>query len=71
MRLLLQGVVDCCIEEAGELVIIDYKTDYVKTDEDIAAVPSSTAASSWPTPKPCTESAKPVKGVRALFPLRR
>ena len=35
--LLLQGVVDCCIEENGELVIIDYKTDYVKTDEDIAS----------------------------------
>lgn len=27
--LLLQGVVDCCIEEAGKLTIIDYKTDYV------------------------------------------
>ncbi len=26
---LLQGVVDCCIEEAGVLTIIDYKTDYV------------------------------------------
>ena len=25
----MQGVVDCCIEEAGELTIIDYKTDYV------------------------------------------
>lgn len=36
-ELLLQGVVDCCIEENGELVIIDYKTDYVKTEEDIAA----------------------------------
>ena len=36
-ELLLQGVVDCCIEEDGELVIIDYKTDYVKTDEDIAS----------------------------------
>ena len=27
--ILLQGVIDCCIEEAGELTIIDYKTDYV------------------------------------------
>ncbi|PKM74329.1 MAG: helicase-exonuclease AddAB subunit AddA [Firmicutes bacterium HGW-Firmicutes-16] len=26
---LLQGVVDCCIEEAGCLTIIDYKTDFV------------------------------------------
>lgn len=32
--LLLQGVVDCCIEEHGELTIIDYKTDYV-TQETI------------------------------------
>jgi len=28
-KLLLQGVVDCCIEENGALVIFDYKTDYV------------------------------------------
>lgn len=28
-KLLLQGVVDCFLEEEGELVIIDYKTDYV------------------------------------------
>ncbi len=26
-EILLQGVVDCCIEEAGELVVIDFKTD--------------------------------------------
>ena len=30
--ILLQGVVDCCIEERGELTIIDYKTDYVTED---------------------------------------
>ena len=36
-RVLLQGVVDCCIEEDGELVIIDYKTDAVHTEEEIAA----------------------------------
>jgi len=35
-RLLLQGVVDCCIEEDGALVIIDYKTDNVRTEEEIA-----------------------------------
>ncbi len=29
---LLQGVVDCLIEEQGELTIIDYKTDYVTPD---------------------------------------
>lgn len=35
-ELLLQGVVDCCIEENGELTIIDYKTDRV-TAQTIAA----------------------------------
>ena len=29
-QVLLQGVVDCCIEADGELVIIDYKTDRVR-----------------------------------------
>lgn len=32
-EILLQGVVDCCIEEDGELVIIDYKTDSIHTEE--------------------------------------
>ena len=36
-ELLLQGVVDCCIEEDGGLVIIDYKTDNVRTDDEITA----------------------------------
>lgn len=36
-QLLLQGVVDCCIEEAGELTIIDYKTDRVRTEEEISS----------------------------------
>ena len=35
-RVLLQGVVDCCLEERGKLCIIDYKTDRVRTDEEIA-----------------------------------
>jgi len=35
-ELLLQGVVDCCLEEDGELVVIDYKTDRVRTAEEIA-----------------------------------
>ncbi len=26
---LLQGVVDCCFEEEGQLVVLDYKTDFV------------------------------------------
>lgn len=28
-EVLLQGVVDCCIREGGQLAVIDYKTDYV------------------------------------------
>ena len=36
-QVLLQGVVDCCLEEDGQLVIVDYKTDAVKTPEAIAA----------------------------------
>lgn len=31
-ELLLQGVVDCCIEENGVLTVIDYKTDYVTAE---------------------------------------
>ncbi|MEG1632814.1 MAG: UvrD-helicase domain-containing protein [Oscillospiraceae bacterium] len=31
-ELLLQGVADCCIEEHGELTIIDYKTDGVSPE---------------------------------------
>lgn len=34
-ELLLQGVVDCAIEENGKLCIIDYKTDHIK---DVAAL---------------------------------
>ena len=37
---MMQGTIDCCFEEDGEWVIIDYKTDYVggsKTPEQIAA----------------------------------
>jgi ATP-dependent helicase/nuclease subunit A len=35
-QLLLQGVVDCCLDEGDGLVIIDYKTDRVRTEEEIA-----------------------------------
>lgn len=28
-EIMLQGVVDCCIEEKGSLTVVDYKTDYV------------------------------------------
>lgn len=33
-RVLLQGVVDCCVERNGKLTVIDFKTDYV-TDANI------------------------------------
>ncbi len=36
-QVLLQGVVDCCIEEDGALTVIDYKTDAVRTEDEIAA----------------------------------
>ena len=36
--MLLQGVVDCCFEEDGALVIVDYKTDRIGPD----AVPART-----------------------------
>ncbi len=35
-QILLQGVVDCCIEEKGALTVIDYKTDNVLTADEIA-----------------------------------
>ena len=36
-EILLQGVVDCCIETPEDLLIIDYKTDHVFTEEQIAS----------------------------------
>lgn len=32
-KILLQGVVDCYFEEAGKIVLIDYKTDYIPNGE--------------------------------------
>ena len=34
-KVLLQGVVDCLLEEDGELTVIDYKTDAVRTEEQL------------------------------------
>ena len=34
-ELLLQGVVDCFIEEGGELVVIDYKTDIIRNAQQL------------------------------------
>lgn len=35
--ILLQGIIDCYFEEEGEIVLIDYKTDYV-SDENRASI---------------------------------
>ncbi|MCR5665068.1 MAG: PD-(D/E)XK nuclease family protein, partial [Oscillospiraceae bacterium] len=35
-QVLLQGVVDCCIEENGALTVIDYKTDAVRGGDAVA-----------------------------------
>ncbi len=37
-HILVQGIVDCCFEEADGLVLLDYKTDRAKTPEDIEAI---------------------------------
>ena len=34
-KILLQGVVDCCFLENGELVLLDYNTDGVFSDSEI------------------------------------
>lgn len=31
-KILVQGIIDCYFEEEGELVLVDYKTDYVEND---------------------------------------
>ena len=33
--ILIQGIIDVCFEEDGELVVLDYKTDQVKTAEEL------------------------------------
>lgn len=33
-KVLVQGVIDCCFEEADGWVIIDYKTDYISSDRE-------------------------------------
>ena len=35
-QMLLQGVVDCCFETAAGLTVVDFKTDRVRTPEEIA-----------------------------------
>ena len=33
--ILVQGIADCIFEENGELVLVDYKTDYVKNSDEL------------------------------------
>jgi ATP-dependent helicase/nuclease subunit A len=33
-EMMLQGVVDCCFEEDGGLVIVDFKTDRIRSGEE-------------------------------------
>lgn len=34
-KILVQGIADCIFEENGELVLVDYKTDYVKSADEL------------------------------------
>lgn len=31
--IMVQGIIDCCFEEDGQIVIVDYKTDHVEPDD--------------------------------------
>lgn len=33
-RILIQGIIDACMEEEGDLVLIDYKTDHIRQGEE-------------------------------------
>jgi len=33
-KVLVQGVIDCCFEEADGMVVVDYKTDYISSDRE-------------------------------------
>ena len=34
-QITIQGIADCIFEDDGELVLLDYKTDYVKTEQEL------------------------------------
>ena len=34
-KILVQGIADCVFEENGELILVDYKTDRVKSEEEL------------------------------------
>ena len=33
-ELLVQGVIDCCFEEGGRMVLVDYKSNYIDPRKD-------------------------------------
>ena len=37
-EILVQGIADCVFEEDGELVLVDYKTDYVKSEDELLSL---------------------------------
>lgn len=37
-RIMLQGIIDCYFEEDGEVILIDYKSDYFKKGEEKAII---------------------------------
>ncbi len=37
-KVLVQGIADCVFEENGELVLVDYKTDYVQCEEELLSL---------------------------------
>ena len=36
-QVLVQGVIDCCFEENGSIILLDYKTSYVRAGENYAS----------------------------------
>ena len=36
-NIFLQGVIDCLLEQDDKLIIIDYKTDFARTEEELIA----------------------------------
>lgn len=66
-EIMLQGVVDCCIDEPDGLTIIDYKTDFVTEDtlqEAVAHYRPQLLAYAYAMERICK---KPVKGTMLCF----
>ena len=34
-KIIIQGILDCAFEENGEMVIVDYKTDRVSSEDEL------------------------------------